>query len=217
MNSFVKQFTNIRGNGDHFDLSYFVRWHYPLWGPAVKWILDDPKRFYGKRVLEIGCRDGRMSCLFGLLGATVLGIELEGESLLEARKESEYWNLCDRVSFSHYNGDPLTIPGLPYDYVFTKSVLVLIPQLDGYLSKLSSKMANDGNLLIVENMSRGLALRRITKHLNSLIYRHRWGSFPYRNFRGVDKDFLASIRKVFIIEKFRQYYGVVAVIQARRK
>src|SRR5437763_8245269 len=62
-------------------LPYFVDWRPRLWVPTVRWLLGDPARFQGKTVLEFGCRSGRMSCLFGLLGAQVLGVELPDVSL----------------------------------------------------------------------------------------------------------------------------------------
>jgi len=90
-----------------FDLSYFVEWRPFLWEPGVAWLLGNAKRFKGKRVLEIGCRYGQMSCLLGLFGAAeVRGIELAKIPLNIANAEAEKWGVKDNVSFQQYSGNP---------------------------------------------------------------------------------------------------------------
>ena len=43
----------------------------------------------GKKVLELGCRTGRMSSLFGLLGAEVVGVDLPNVCLKAAQREAD--------------------------------------------------------------------------------------------------------------------------------
>ena len=87
-------------------LPYFVEWRPRLWVPAVRWLLGDPARFQGKKVLEMGCGSGRMSCLFGWLGAQVLGVDLPGVSLEQARREAERLGVGERVRFLNCSADP---------------------------------------------------------------------------------------------------------------
>jgi SAM-dependent methyltransferase len=193
-------------------LSYFVEWRPALWTPAVRWLIGAPERFRGKRVLDLGCRYGRMSCLFGLLGADVTGVELEDVSLERARQEAIHWNVAHRVQFVQYNGDPLNIPGFDYDFVFTKSVLVIVPQLSQFLVALADRLKPGGELMMAENFagSRELAwLRRVLIH-------RLWSGFDDQ-FHGVDSDFLATVAQTFDIVAWKCYFGLVASISARKK
>jgi hypothetical protein len=143
-----------------------------------------------------------MSCLFGLLGATVVGVDLPHVSLNEAWSEVDRWNLQGRVSFHTYDGSPGHIPGGDYDYIFTKSVLVVIPELEDFLAGLAVKMTPNGELLAVENMVGGRLL--------SLI---RW----WRGYMlsGVDNDFLCMVNRVLTVTELKTYYGSVAAVRAR--
>ena len=102
------------GSGATLDLGYFVQWHRRLWIPAVTFLIDDPRRFAGKRLLEIGCGDGRMSCLFALLGATVIGVDMPGVSLAAAQEEAARWGVQARTTFLTYDGSAENIPGSGY-------------------------------------------------------------------------------------------------------
>ena len=116
------------------DLRYFVDWHAWLWKPAVRAVIGDPARFAGRKVLELGCGHGKMSCLFALLGADVTALELPDRPLDVANEEVKKWNLWDKVSIHHYDGDLSCLPAREYDFVFSKSVLVIVPDLRSFLA-----------------------------------------------------------------------------------
>jgi len=191
------------------NMPYFVEWRPALWTPAVRWLIDDPKRFAGKSVLDLGCRYGRMSCFFGLLGATVTGVELEGVSLEKAWAEADRWHLGHRVQFLNYDGNPLNIPGDGYDFIFTKSVLVVVPELDTFLVALSHKLNSGGELMMAENLAGGAFLN----FLRRVIIHRRWRDLE-DNFHGIDAAFLDTVGQVFDISAFRTYYGLVGTIRA---
>ena len=194
------------------NLPYFIEWRSMLWTPAVRWILGDPGRFDGKRVLELGCRHGRMSCLFGLMGAEVLGVELNGVSLDVAWQEVDHWDLRNRVSFLHYDGNPSNIKEEGFDYVFSKSVLVVVPDIDRFLTSLLPKLSEGSELMLVENLDGGKFYYFIRRYL---IHR-QWKDFKDR-FHGVDKDFIAQVSGLFSVPEIRNYYGIVAAIRALKK
>lgn len=196
------------------DLSYFVGWHSLLWTPPVRWLLGSPERFNGKHVLEIGCGSGRMASLFGLFGASVLGVEPEGHTFQDAQNEAVKWGVTDKVRFTNYDGNPLNIPGNQFDFIFTKSVLVVIPDLRKYMNLLSRKVRNDGEIMLAENMQNGMVLRRIRRRALRLYRYHRWGSDPYDKFSGVNQDFLDKVGETFQIIEYKKYYGFVAAIRA---
>jgi SAM-dependent methyltransferase len=193
-------------------LPYFVDWRPRLWVPPVHWLLGDPARFRGKRVLDVGCRSGRMSCLFGLLGAEVVGIDLAGVSLEPARQEAADAGVGDRVQFVNYNGDPGTLAEGDFDFVFTKSVLILIPELQRLLRALVVKTRPGGELLAAENLAGGW-LMQLARRL--IVHRHRPASFMQR-FHGVDAEFLATVNDAFAIVGRRNFAWLVAGIRARR-
>jgi SAM-dependent methyltransferase len=201
--------STIASPAGNVNLSYFVEWRRLLWTPAIEYLIADPKRFAGKTVLEIGCRNGRMSCLFGLLGANVLGIEMPGQPLDAARVEAQRWNLERRVSFAAYDGTPRTIPGDRFDYIFTKSVLVTIPNLDRYLPDLAERLSPHGELLAAENLSGGQLLGAV---------RHLWTYRHYRTLEdrlhAVDSKFLLNVRTAFNSVDVKTFYGCVAAIRA---
>jgi SAM-dependent methyltransferase len=194
------------------NLSYFVEWRPALWAPAVNWLIGDPMRFAGKRVLDLGCRYGRMSCLFGLLDATVTGVELEGVSLARAWREVDHWNLRGQVQFFNYDGHPLNIPGRDYDFILTKSVLVVVPNLDRFLFALSHKLRADGELMMAENLAGGAFLN----FLRRVITHRRFQGLEDR-FHGVDADFLAMLSQTFDIIGFKTFYGIVSAIRGQKK
>ena len=185
------------------DLTYFIGWRPFLWKPAVEWLLGDIKRFVGARVLELGCANGLMSCYFGLLGATVIGIDIDRGPLGKAREEAIRWGLSDRVSFCHYDGNPLNIPGNDYDFVFTKSVLVMISSLDKFLLPLSQKIKSGGELMAAENADNRLATQ----------LRRRYKDGP---FHGVNKGFISHVESVFYKAEVKSYFSLVTAIRATK-
>ena len=192
-------------------LSYFVHWHPALWTPAIRWLVGDTRRFVGKRVLDLGCGHGRMSCLFGLLGATVQGVDLDPKNVAVAREEVARWNLGDRVQIAACDGDPLHMPGSNYDFAFTKSVLVVVPDVDTFIAGLSQKLKPGAELMFAENLG-GAFL----KMLRFGILHRRDKAFE-RSFHGVDQAFLTAVSRQVDMVEYKQYYGLVAAIRARKR
>ncbi len=193
-------------------LPYFVHWRPRLWVPPVRRLLGDPARFRGKRVLDVGCRTGRMSCLFGLLGAEVLGVDLPGVSLEPARQQAADFGVCDQVQFANYNGDPATLTEGDFDFVFTKSVLVMIPELRRFLTALAPKLKPSGELLAAENLASGWVMHLLRR---LIIHRHRDASFM-DGVHCVDAQFLVTLNEAFAIVDRRNFAWLVTAIRARR-
>jgi SAM-dependent methyltransferase len=191
-------------------LPYFLEWRPWLWGPAVRWLLGDGTQFRGKRVLEPGCRSGRMTCLFGLLGAEVLGVDLPDVPLDGARREAERWGVSDRVRFLNYRGDPGTLPEGEFDFVFTKSVFVQVREREAFLTALASRLTAGGELLAAENVAMGPVLNYLRRAVI-----HRGREFVKRS-HGVDPAFLAAVRGAFDRVEYRSFFWLVTAIRARR-
>ncbi len=73
--------------------------------------------FSGKRVLEIGCGDGRMTWLYADAAAAVLGVDDDEEAIEEARAAVPD-DLKDRVEFRVANATSLGVPRQRFDIAF---------------------------------------------------------------------------------------------------
>jgi ubiquinone/menaquinone biosynthesis C-methylase UbiE len=73
--------------------------------------------FEGRRVLEIGCGDGRMTWLYADEAAEVLGLDVDEESIRAARAALPD-QLADRVEFRVAEAESLTIPPQRFDIAF---------------------------------------------------------------------------------------------------
>jgi hypothetical protein len=69
----------------------------------------------------------------------------------DAVAEAKRWGVSDRIQFEVYSGDPREIPQTDFDVAFTKSVLLLIPELEGFLRVLSTKLRSGGQVAFIEN------------------------------------------------------------------
>jgi SAM-dependent methyltransferase len=132
-------------------LSYFTEWGSWPWERLLALAFD---QFLGhdlthQKVLDLGCRHGRMTCLFALLGAEAVGLDLTLSPL--ALAEARAWGVNDHTTFLTYDGDLDILPNAMFDIIFTKSTLVLIHPLREFLEKLSAKLTIGGKVVCVEN------------------------------------------------------------------
>ena len=145
------------------DLDWFAGWRPWVWSRAVRGVLGDPARFNGKRVLELGYRTGRMSCYFGLLGATVHGMDLPDCKPQPAVDLANSLDVADRVSFGIYDGDLEKLEAGRWDFVFTKSVLVLLP-IEWAAPAIRRLLAPGGQYLGCENLVLPFGLNQLRNH-----------------------------------------------------
>jgi ubiquinone/menaquinone biosynthesis C-methylase UbiE len=73
--------------------------------------------FDGKRVLEIGCGDGRLTWLYAERAAEVLGVDTEEDWIREARAALPD-QLKDRVEFRVADVQALDVPRQRFDIAF---------------------------------------------------------------------------------------------------
>lgn len=189
-------------------LDDFVDWRPWLWSPAVRWLLREPERLEGRRVLDLGCRYGKMSCLFGLLGAEVLGIDTDAAAIPRAEAERDRWQL-DSVQFTHYDGDLEKIDQR-FDFIFTKSVLVVVPDLPGLLRGISSKLVPGGELLAVENDAGGPALAFLRRH----VVHREWRGVAHK-LHGVSESFWQAFPETLEVIERRRFWQLVTAFRAR--
>lgn len=142
----------IAPDGRSLSLEYFAEWGGPSVLKLVKRAIDLlGTNLAGLRVLEIGYGHGRMSCLFALLGAQVTAVDTHDVALNDAIAEAKRWDVVQRIQFCIYSGDPRDIPQTDFDIAFTKSVLLLIPELEKFLHSLATRLRSHGQIAFVEN------------------------------------------------------------------
>jgi len=73
--------------------------------------------FSGKRVIEIGCGEGRMTWLYADETAEVLGVDPDEESIADARAALPS-RLADRVEFRVADAQALDVPRQRFDIAF---------------------------------------------------------------------------------------------------
>lgn len=175
-------------------LSYFVEWGGRAWVGLVRRGLDTylGRRLDGLRALEIGARSGRMSSLIALRGADVLGVDINPDFVSAAEAEARRWGVEGRVQFAVDDGELGSVPDASIDVVFTKSVLVVVPELEAYLCRLAAKMRPGGRLVFVENGRGNLLLHAARR------WRHRQWDHRRVNYFGEEQ--IGLIRRVFDVE-----------------
>ena len=142
------------------DLQWFVGWRPLVWSRALRRVVGDPARFRGRRLLELGFRSGRMACYFAMLGAEVHAVDLPDCCLAPARELAARLGVSDRVTFANYDGDLDRLPQGQWDFVFTKSVLVVLP-LQEAVPAIRRLLRPGGQYLGCENASLPLGLNRL--------------------------------------------------------
>jgi SAM-dependent methyltransferase len=177
-------------------LEYFTEWGGPAWERLVRVGIVDclGGSLEGKNVLEIGARYGKMSCLFGLLGANVTGIDIHSAHIEAARAEAGAFDLESTVHFMKYGGDLRQLSGSGYDLVFAKSVLWLFPNLKEVAIQIDRLLATGAEVLFIENALGGPLLRLARK----LKHAGRW---DYSSAHFMTSKRIDELKSVFRVDR----------------
>jgi SAM-dependent methyltransferase len=149
----------------------------------------------GMYVIEIGAGPGKMSSLFGLLGAEVIGLDIELGFAGKATHEARKWGVADRVHFREYNGSLAVVPDSAFDVVFTKSVLPYIDDLECFMRELAIKLKPDGRVCFLENPCRN----QLDAWIRTLAHTCR----GRRHYHYMNHQRIAAIGRVFDLEIVR--------------
>lgn len=177
-------------------LDYFAEWGGAAWSRLIRTGLVDylGGDLSGKRVLDFGSRNGRMSCLFALLGAEVTGLDIHPECAETGRREAEQFGLSSRAEFMRYSGHLEEVAERRFDVIFSKSVLVLVPDLHNTLTGLERLLVPDGRFVFIENGRGGLPLRAA----RWLRHRGKWDYSGVTFFARPEIDLVSSL---FTVER----------------
>lgn len=194
-------------------LDYFVEWGGRSWGRLVQYAFDYflGVNLEGQQVLDIGTRFGRMACLFALLGAKVVGFDLIKKYLFVARKEATRCNVNERVVFVLGSGNLSAFKDNVFDAVFSKSVLVVVPELVSFLQEVRAKLKPGGKIMFLEN-ARGAWWMHLLR-----AFRHR--KFEYTKASYITPREIGAISEIFEVTTVKRcmFPPVVLILGHKRR
>lgn len=174
-------------------LDYCLEWRPWLWRKPARDVLVPFERFRNRRVLELGSRFGRMSCLLAAAGAHVTGVDIPAAATARARDEAKRWGVEARTQFISYDGQPSNLPAGTWDMIFTKSTLVIVrkPILQDILRELKKRLAADGIGLFLENANNKLLewTRKHVVHRREYMWDRIHWAFYRRNLELIEAAF----------------------------
>lgn len=194
------------------DLAYFTEWGGRSWENLTKLAINELQKndsLNGAHLLDIGTRYGKMAVLFSLLGAKVTGIDIQEQHLSVDREEAKKWNVSN-VNFIAYNGDLDIFPDESLDIVFTKSVLVVVPNLERFLRNISKKLKPSGRVVFLENGKGNLLF-----HILRTIKHRKWDWHRANYFTDNEVRYFQSIFHIDTIK--RTFFPPVYLFLGRKR
>jgi ubiquinone/menaquinone biosynthesis C-methylase UbiE len=187
------------------NLEYFVEWGGKSWEHFTRYALTHfIGQINGKEVLEIGFRKGKMSVLFALLGATVTGVDIKERYVAQAQAEAKKFGVSNRARFFSYDGALSIFPDCSFDLIFTKSVLIDVPELEMFLWEIRQKLRDGGKVVFIENAKGSFLLHTIRKVHHSWSQRRRKTKWNYRKTRYFTKSELSFVESVFTVKEIKK-------------
>ena len=132
----IRHSTAPIGTREYFDQvearKYFVEYHIPAFAEFERW--------FGKKVLEIGCGIGTDTINFARAGAQVTTVDLSEKSMELARQRAAVFGLEDRIRFCPGNAEQLGsfVPVEPYDLIYSFGVIHHTPHPRKVLEQLKA-------------------------------------------------------------------------------
>jgi len=164
----------------HYDsrvLHDIIQWDVPTWKSALFfWDRHFPD-VRGRRVLDIGARDGGLSLYFALRGCRVLCSDVHGPTE-KAKELHARYNVSSRVEYAALDGCNLPLSDSLFDIVTFKSMLGALGAYDNYeaqkraVSEMFRVLRPGGSILFAENMRGSPFHNRLRKHLTT--WGNRW-------------------------------------------
>ena len=132
----IRHSTAPIGTREYFDQvearKYFVEYHIPAFAEFERW--------FGKKVLEIGCGIGTDTINFARAGAQVTTVDLSEKSMELARQRAAVFGLENRIRFCPGNAEQLGsfVPVEPYDLIYSFGVIHHTPHPGKVLEQLKA-------------------------------------------------------------------------------
>ncbi|WP_413935495.1 class I SAM-dependent methyltransferase [Nitrospira sp. BLG_1] len=192
-------------------LDYFMEWGGKAWQRLMAHAFQDfiGTDLHDQLILEIGTRYGKMACLFALLGAKVVGLDMNKKSLGIAREEATELNVADMILFVRSGGDLAPVSANAFDMVFSKSVLVLVPDLVRFLEEVKEKLKPGGKVVFLEN-----AKGPWWMHLLRTFRHEKWDYTKARYFTSHEIQTVSEVFDDFVVRSWA--FPPIVLIMARK-
>jgi len=157
----------------------------------------------GKRVLDIGCGDGRATVLLALLGANVTGIDISPDAIEVAKERATVNDVSSRASFICSPLEIAEIADDSFDVIWCDAFLHhVIPDLKEILTMMKRWLVSGGSIVITEPVS-------LSKTFRSLRLALLPAPDATPDERPLEPIELATIDKIFPNSTAR-YFGLLA-------
>jgi len=128
-------------------LSEVVEWDVKNWGRAIGfWEKDIPENLEGKKVLDIGGRNGGLSLYWALKGANVLCSDIDSDGFSKAQKLHEQYGVSENIRYEVIDVTKMLFHE-EFDIITFKSVWGGVGR-DGHYEKQEIMLENIYNALV---------------------------------------------------------------------
>lgn len=135
-----------------------VEWDTKNWWRAIEfWGINEEKSLKGKKVLDIGGRNGGLSLYWALRGADVICSDLNESGFEQAKKLQKKYGVEKRVSYERIDATKIPYKG-EFDIICFKSVLGGVGYNDNYdnqkqmMKSIYTALTDSGKLYFCENL-----------------------------------------------------------------
>ena len=160
----------IDKNARPFFLHHFI----PQWIESVKYFFRDQKN---PRIIELGCGTGTSSILFSLLGASVIGLELDNNCVDICLKRKEYYqSMVGHLDLSFVNANTCSFPykeNGPFDGIYSLFAFNLMQPTDVLLKRVLKSLNINGKIFITDGNKDSIYNRMILSRRRKNIWSPR--------------------------------------------
>ncbi|SFD80328.1 Ubiquinone/menaquinone biosynthesis C-methylase UbiE [Chitinophaga sp. CF118] len=123
-----------------------------IFSAPIHYLVNQIDEVDGTTVLDAGCGNGEMSIFFALKGASIIGIDINGDRLSEAQNNSHRYQVGNNCTFINTTTENMSmITNECIDNVFSMSTIQYM-QRDKVIREYLRVLTKDGSLILIENL-----------------------------------------------------------------
>ena len=184
----------VENNDPDFSPELLLWWE-DFYAPIFRHILPEMGDLRGKRVLELGCGPGGTAVIFAQRGAQVLAMDISQDQVEKTVQMARNYKVSDRVKAAVMEAENLACQSETFDFVFSKSVLVLTDH-EVVAAESARVLKPNGKAIFLENL-----------RYHPLIYLYRRLFVPYApSVRYISQGDIERIGSYFSAMDHREFY-----------
>jgi len=150
----------------------FFLYHFlPLWETAVQILFEDKTC---PEIIDLGCGTGTSSLLFALLGARVIGVDLNSKLIQICNKRKRFYeNHLENVNANFYQANTFDFHFEnyePIDAFFSLFAFNLMKPADTLLARLASSLRVGGKIVIIDGNQSNIYARLIPSKRRPMVF-----------------------------------------------